>query len=164
MVTYWMNWRIPHTATILQLEDLDLMSQGTHVHSGCSWDTKGQQHLARALPGPLVLYSGRTLESLKWSEVTQLCQIHCDPMDCSLPGYYLDGESLKEFFLSLFFKKKSSALSPDSFLRISGNRVWKFKCFREALQMTIICFLFVLVLRKAPCKRAFSLDQRKNHM
>ena len=140
---------------------------GSHVHSGCSWDTEGQQHLARTLPGPLILYSGRTLESLKWSEVTQSCQIHCDPMDCSLPGYYLDGESLKEFFFCFCFcfkKKKSSALSPNSCLRISGDRVWKFKCFREALQTTIICFLFVLFLRKAPRKGAFSLDQRKNHM
>ena len=86
---------------------------GSHVHSGCSWDTEGQQHLARTLPGPLILYSGRTLESLKWSEVTQSCQIHCDPMDCSLPGYYLDGESLKEFFFVFVFLKKKKNLSSE---------------------------------------------------
>ena len=39
----------------------------------------------------LAIWSLVPLPFLKWSEVAQLCLTLCDPMDCSLPGFFVHG-------------------------------------------------------------------------
>ena len=102
----------PHPSTEHWIKDL--LSKAPPIRTRSSFP------LSLSLPSgsfhnPLILIHQR----VKWSEVTQLCQTLCDPMDCSLPGSSAYGifQAIVLEWIAISFSRGSSP--PRDWTRVS---------------------------------------------